>query len=340
MPENKHRATVHLRCEPAARIFRHLIVVGTLVLSLAPVCLAQTEKSVSEYTIGKGDLLAISFWQRPELDANARVDATGNIQLSLIGSIPAAGLTLSQLRNNILNRITPVDIRITQVSVVVREYASSVVYVTGSVARPGKLMFETIPDLWQIILEAGGPLPTAQLNEVMITRARGKDAGKVIRVDLDSALEGENLSALPPVYTGDNVNVPGAVVSPGATIPQAAISNQPTIHVFGQVVTPGVFNFTPEMNLFDAIVLAGGPNTTANMKRVQVFFRGYRQAEVAIIDMQQYMRRSTPLPPLLHPGDAIYVPPKKQFSTFVSQSLRIVFTSTASFFLFRVLQSL
>lgn len=328
-------------CEGMWQAANRMILAAVFVLTFITVSWAQTGKSASEYVIGKGDLLSISFWQRPELNADARVDAAGNIQLSLIGSVPAAGLTLNQLRDNILSRVTPVDIRVTQVAIVVREYASSVVYVTGSVARPGKLVFESIPDLWQIILEAGGPLPTAQLDEVAITRARGKSAGKTIRVDLNSALEKENLSSLPQVYSGDNVNVPGAAVSTAGTIaPTSVSSSQQTIHVFGQVVSPGVFSFEADMNLFDAIVLAGGPNANANMKKVKVFFRGYKQAEVAIVDMERYMNRSTPLPPVLHPGDAIYVPPKKQFSPFLSRTLGIVITSTASFLLFNALQSL
>ncbi|MGH7495686.1 MAG: polysaccharide biosynthesis/export family protein [bacterium] len=334
-----HRVAVNLKREGIYRTVRHLILATAISLSLVLPCLAQTAKRPAEYILGKGDLLSISFWQRPELNSDTRVDAAGAIELPLIGSIPAAGSTLSQLRDEVLNRVTLVDIRITQVSIVVREYASNVVYVTGSVLSPGKLMFETIPNLWQIILEAGGPQPTAKLNEVAITRGRGAEAGKTIQVNLESALNRGDISALPAVYPGDNVNVPGVMAPTGAaTLPSSVSDDRKVVHVFGQVVTPGIFDYKPEMSLFDAIVLAGGPNPTANLKKVQLFFRGQRQAEVAIIDVERYMHRSTPLPPLLHPGDAIYVPPKRQLSPFLSESIRIIFTSSVSLLLVLLLQ--
>jgi protein involved in polysaccharide export with SLBB domain len=196
--------------------------------------------------------------------------------------------------------------------------------------------------LWQVILEAGGPQPTALLNEVTITRGRGAEAGRTVRVDVESALSGGDISALPEIHAGDNVNVPGALPPAGATgagtLPSSIPDDRKVVHVFGQVVTPGVFDFKPEMNLFDAIVLAGGPNAEANMKKVQLFYRGQQQSEVATIDVERYMRRSTPLPPALHPGDAIYVPPKKRVPFLLSETARILITSSASLLLILLLQ--
>lgn len=110
------------------------------------------------------------------------------------------------------------------------------------------------------------------------------------------------------------------------------------VHVFGQVTRPGSFNLDGEMDLFDALVLAGGPTDLANLKDVRLYYRGRRQAEMASINMEKYMNRSTPLPLMLHPGDAIFVPRKKTTPQFVSQAARVVLTSLSSYFIFRILQ--
>lgn len=315
-----------------------------LALLLPALGLTQTQQERREYVIGNGDLLSITFWQRPELNTEARVTAAGTIEMSLIGAVQAAGLTPAKLRDNILSRVSLLDIRVTQAAVIVREYGSKTVYVTGAVLAPGKKSFEAIPNLWQIILEAGGPQPVALLNDVTIIRSGGEETGRTIRVDIAAALERGDFSSLPPVFPGDYINVPSASSVEGGVGAESPLGSsaegREVIHVFGQVIRPGVFDLDKEkeMDLFDALLLAGGPAEGANLKDVRIYFRGRRQAEVASVDMEHYMRRSTPLPLMLHPGDAIYVPRKKAPFPLLSEIARVFITSTASFIIFRLLR--
>jgi polysaccharide export outer membrane protein len=318
-----------------------LICLG-LALSLPAHGLTQTPQERREYVIGNGDLLSITFWQRPELNTEARVTASGTIEMPLIGAIQAAGLTPAKLRDNIVSRVSLLDIRITQAAVIVREYASKTVYVTGAVLSPGKKSFEAIPNLWQIILEAGGPQPMALLNDVTIIRSGGEETGRTIHADLAEALERGDFSSLPPVYPGDYINVPSAApseVGTGSVSTGALISaSGDMVHVFGQVARPGSFNLDKQMDLFDALILAGGPTDLANLKDVRLYFRGRRQAEMASIDMEHYMNRSTPLPLMLHPGDAIYVTRKKAAPPFVFEAIRVVVTSLSGYLIFSILR--
>lgn len=300
---------------------------------------AQSEGDKQEYVIGVGDLLSVKFWQRPELDTEARVSANGKIDLPLVGAIPAAGLTVSRLRSDIVNRISLLDIRITQASIVVREFGSKAVYVTGAVLTPGKLKFETIPNLWQIILEAGGPQSYAQLDEVTVVRGSGPDAGRTLRVDVSKAIERGELTALPPVYPGDNVNVAGAPATMGAEAGAAALPAQSNvIHVIGQVAKPGVFELEKDMDVYDALVRAGGPTQNANLKDVRLYFHGQHQAEVALIDMEKYLKRPAQSPLKLHEGDAVYVPAKRELPRFLSEGIRIFLASTASFIVVQIIR--
>lgn len=322
------------------RMLARWICLALLCASIPQLGLAQSEGEKQEYVIGVGDLLSVKFWQRPELDTEARVSSNGKIEMPLIGSITAAGLTVSRLRQDIVNRISLLDIRVSQASIVVREFGSKVVYVTGAVLTPGKLKFETIPNLWQIILEAGGPQSYAQLNDVTIVRGSGPDAGRSLRVDLTSVIERGELASLPPVYPGDNVSVPGAPttgVEGGGVAPIAATQGK-IIHVIGQVAKPGVYELEKDMDVFDALVRAGGPTELANLKDVRLYFHGQHQAEVALIDMEKYLKKPSPSPLKLHEGAAIYVPRKREMPRYVSEGIRIFLASSASFIVVQIIR--
>lgn len=323
-----------------SRMLVRWICLALLCASVPQLGLAQSEGEKQEYVIGVGDLLSVKFWQRPELDTEARVSSNGKIEMPLIGSITAAGLTVSRLRQDIVNRISLLDIRVSQASIVVREFGSKVVYVTGAVLTPGKLKFETIPNLWQIILEAGGPQSYAQLNDVTIVRGSGPDAGRTLRVDLTSVIERGELASLPPVYPGDNVSVPGAPVTGvegGGVAPLAATQGK-IIHVIGQVMKPGVYELEKDMDVFDAMVRAGGPTELANLKDVRLYFHGQHQAEVALIDMEKYLKKPSPHPLKLHEGAAIYVPRKRELPRYVSEGVRIFLASSASFIVVQLIR--
>lgn len=288
----------------------------------------------TEYIIGAGDLLAIKFWQKPEYNTDTRVNAAGDIQLPLIGTIKTAGSTLNQLKDNIEARISLLDINITQVSVIILEYGSKSIYVTGAVGNPGKLNFEVIPNLWQIILEAGGPLPTAQLKEVTVVRGDGKEAGKILHVNLAEALEQGTLSSLPAIYPGDTIHIVEAATTGATAVTASPLEQRDVVYVFGDVRNPGAFNIDRNMNALDALILAGGPMDTANLRKIRLVYREGGNSGVAIVDIQEYLQGSVPIPLSLHSGDVVYVPKKQAFSPWVEEIIRTLIYTTASYLIF------
>ncbi|MBN1464824.1 polysaccharide biosynthesis/export family protein [candidate division KSB1 bacterium] len=303
---------------------------------------SQSSASDGEYVIGPGDLLTINFWQKPEFNVEARVSASGTIEIPLIGSLMVDGLTPTQLRDTIEGRISLLDVKVTQVSVNVKEYGSKVVYVTGGVLTPGKYNFEAIPNIWQIVLEAGGPTTTAQLDNVAVVRSGKDEKGQIIYVDLARALEAGDLSSLPEIHPGDTINI-SSTENAGKGAGQAATVSSPlqqrsVIYVWGAVTTPGTFSVQKNMDLLEAIIMAGGPSEKADLKQVRLYFRGVQQAEVAIIDMNKYISRAYPLPLQVHSGDAIYVPQKESaflstLSTLLSTLLYVGTTIVVSTFI-------
>src|SRR5512144_2136613 len=155
-----------------------LIVVATLTAcpsrapSPAPPAIGLTDESVvkalwrertsggvrTEPCLGPGDLLEISVFRWPDIQGyRARVSPAGTISLPLLGNRRAAGLTETQLRDQIADGLKHSIMRDPQVSVFVAEYVSQQVSVTGAVARPGLIGLSrdhrTVSDM---ISEAGG----------------------------------------------------------------------------------------------------------------------------------------------------------------------------------------
>lgn len=297
-----------------------------------------------EYKIGPEDILSVTFWQEPGLNNTVRVSQDGTIIMPVIGSITAAGMTPSSLATKIVKRISVFNKKISQASVVVTRYGSKTVYVTGHVMQPGKYAFEKIPNLWKIILEAGGPAETAKLNQVKIVRGSG---GNALRVNLAKFQKKGELSKLPKIYPGDTINVPGRAAETtgsdagtGGGITSAQV-DEDVVYIYGQVARPGGYKFSKNLSVLEAIIIAGGPTPDAKLKEVKIIMRNRRYSSVATIDLERYSKKGTPPPFPLQPGDTIFIPRKKASSFWsmfqggvVSDILRVVVTTATSILLY------
>ncbi len=287
--------------------------------------------SAQEYRIGTEDVLNISFWQQPDLNSIIKVRQDGKVSLPVIGEITAAGLTPAELQKKIVEKISFYNKNISQATVVVAEYNSQKVFVQGQVYRPGKYSFESIPDLWGVITEAGGPAEGADLSNVKIIRG-GDEAGKTILVNLSQMLEKGDLTKLPKLKIGDTIEIPRSILSfggeRGTAVPSYTGRN--VYYIYGQVARPGVFPLDQEVDLLDAIVLAGGPTPTANMKKVKVLIKGASYSSVVEVNLDDYSSKGRPSRLLLHPEDTIVIPARGGFLSRVwSFSRDLIPLSTA-----------
>src|SRR5262249_55319070 len=97
----------------------------------APAAVVRDPRTL-DYTIGPEDMLDIFVWKNPELSRTVPVRPDGKVSLPLVNDIQAAGLTPSQLRDQVtakLNEYVPSP----EVTVMVREVHSVKVAVIGSV---------------------------------------------------------------------------------------------------------------------------------------------------------------------------------------------------------------
>src|SRR3990172_6551008 len=146
--------------------------VGLLVV-VATVTLGPDNSSLAkEYIIGTADVLVISVLDNKELDTVVSVNPGGKITVPLIGDLQAAGLTVSELTQQLTKNFAE-KVKSPQVTVALREVNSYRIYFLGRVARPGVLTSRSEVTLLQAISMAGGLQEGAELSLAYV--ARGKE---------------------------------------------------------------------------------------------------------------------------------------------------------------------
>lgn len=263
-----------------------------------------------EYIIERDDFLAISFWQQPTLNTQIRVAADGTIELPTVGKINSAGYTIEQLEKEIVRQYSFYNAKVTQAKVAVIEFGSKKAYINGQVPRPGKYSFAVMPTLWQLILEAGGPLETANLSQVSLVRGSGTEMGKVSTFDLAEVLNRNAINELPKLMPGDIVYIPAVPGGPAAA-GRSPLKKSSIVYIYGEIANPGEYQYESNTNILEAVIKAGGPTERADLRRVRLMGMDSLHTQVAQINLQKY-HDEPQLPPLaLHGGDTIYIPKRQ-----------------------------
>lgn len=180
-----------------------------------------------DYRIGPNDTLNVTVFQVPDLSVNGvRVDTAGNIQLPLIGTVPAAGRTASELSEAVRQALASSYLQNPQVTVAIAEAASQKVTIDGAVTTPGVFELRGRTTLLQAVAMARGPTPTADLTSVAVFRTI--EGQRMVAVfDLRAIRLGE---AQDPEILGDDVVVVDS--SRLNTTLQSVITSLPALAIF------------------------------------------------------------------------------------------------------------
>ena len=280
-----------------------------VVLSLLVLLAAQNAWG-EEYLIGTDDILSITFWQQPDLNSRVKVKRDGTISLPIIGEVKAEGLSQKKLSSSILEKMSLYNANISQVTVAIEEYNHRKIYVQGEVRSPGGFGFEIIPDLWGAIREAGGPTEFADLSSVSIIR--GSQEPGVSTVDLKAKLKAGSLKGLPELKPKDTIWIPRSSLSgsSGETMP-ASLKRGKLYSIWGEVRSPGAYPFEGQIDLVEAISFAGGPTSSADLKKVRVLRKGNPEGLLQRVDLKDSVEKGNPSPFVILSDDTIIIPPKR-----------------------------
>jgi protein involved in polysaccharide export with SLBB domain len=134
----------------------------------APYGYASASPYEPAYTLDSGDKLRIVVFGQDGITNSYIVDAGGNVNLPLIGSIPARGYTTAQLTQTISERLKQGYVREPHVSVEVETYRPF--FILGEVTTPGQYPYVANMTAETAIAIAGGFAPRANKSKVEITR--------------------------------------------------------------------------------------------------------------------------------------------------------------------------
>jgi polysaccharide export outer membrane protein len=122
----------------------------------------QTSAASPDYRLGPDDFLEVTLYNVPESEAGVtprrtevRVSQEGKITLPLLGDVAVAGLTTSGLEELLRQRYDRY-LRNPQIGILVREYRSQPVTVTGAVRTPGVYPLTGPKTLIDLMSMAGG----------------------------------------------------------------------------------------------------------------------------------------------------------------------------------------
>ena len=284
------------------------------------------------YRLQIGDQLQMAFWEYPELNTNVKISRDGEVILPIIGKQKAAGLTIKQLRAQIIRQMASYNRLVNQLTITVLEFGANVIHVHGLVASPGRYAYEEIPGIWEILLDAGGPLPNARLNNITVVRSQ--DNGRLININLTEALNRQALNTLPPLMAGDNLYIAGTDPAGNVNSPiSGGISpgGKGSIYIVGEVAKPGVYQYAKNMSLIDLIAQAGGHTDKANLNKVTFFTMTESGTELVEINLKEYLEESQRKPiPRLAEGTTVYVSREREFSPFVTQLLFLLISTATT----------
>ncbi len=161
---------------------------------------------MSKVGLGPGDVFELRVYGEETLSGAHRIAPDGSVDVPLVGRVMAEGLTPSAIAERVRDRLKDGFLRDPHVSVYVKEYNSKKVFVLGEVAKPGTFTFTAGMNVIEAVSLAGGFKPSANANNVVVTRRQDGGGDQRIPVPVGRISEGHapNLVLQP----GDIIFVP------------------------------------------------------------------------------------------------------------------------------------
>jgi len=253
----------------------------------SPLTTTTTSASVE---LGPGDLLEIAVLDTPEVSGRFRVNASGEITMPLIGTVPVKGSSPERAQALIASKLMQGDfIKDPQVTVFVSEYASQMVYVVGEIQKPGAYPLMGSHRVMDFISAAGGLTPRAAESAKLTPH---NDPAHPVRLVLGAEDPAENLE----LHPGDSLMV----------------EQTGLVYVLGDVNRPGGFAMDrhARLTLLRALALAEGTSPTASSHKTMLIRTGPSGRTQEELDLKKMVKGEVADMPLQE-GDIVYVPSRR-----------------------------
>jgi len=151
--------------------------IGSILLALSLLCacaspvshLADLPKDMDKpYLLGAGDTLQIVVFGEMDLSGPVKIADNGMLSMPLIGTIPAQGLTVAQLQQQLVKKLDANAVKSPNVTVTITEYRPF--FILGEVKNPGSYPYMPNMTVLTAIAVAGGFTPRAAQDSISVTR--------------------------------------------------------------------------------------------------------------------------------------------------------------------------
>lgn len=274
-------------------IFDYPVTTFEPVLSISP---------PAQYRVGPGDELVISVWGQVQLNQSLTINREGNIIIPDVGQVTVNGLTLEQIRERLLQRMSQVYSSLSgradagsQLDVSIGKLRTIQVFVLGDVNHPGGYTISSMSTAFKALYYAGGPTLDGSLRDIRINRGNREAA----RIDFyNYALRGDQSGDV-RLQDGDIIFVPPVGK-------RAALA--------GRVLRPAVYELRNDERLGDLIGMSGGVRFDARIDRIHIErivpFAMQQQFRHTVLDIDVRFENDMELLSSEHPveaGDVITV---------------------------------
>lgn len=145
------------------------------------------------YRIQPGDELEVRFFHTPDQNVTLAVRPDGMISLPLVYELRVAGRTIEEVRRDLVERYSQ-ELASPEIAVILRTFAHYSVHVGGEVDNPGVLQLAGPLTVLQAVFEAGGFLPTASPENVLVVRREDDGGYELVAADLKAVLNGQDVT--------------------------------------------------------------------------------------------------------------------------------------------------
>ena len=200
--------------------------------------------------------------------------------------------------------------------------SNQAVKIIGGIARPGRYKWSDEMNLLDLIAEAGGPTAIADTTNIqIIPKKTNKGNVHTIKFNLKRFMaDGGNLSVVPTIKAGYTINIPEVDRKESNEKMNWTQQDAKTVvYVFGEVKSPGRYNFDNKLNFLDILSAASGPTDKADLHDVHLIDRQGIYPQVVHVNLSLYFETGDAelIPPVLS-GDAVFVPEKDKEYTEIN----------------------
>ena len=259
------------------------------------------------YTLGPGDVIQIrGLGEKDFQERTFRIETNGEIELPIIGTIKATGLTVEQFQTELNNRLKVFYVN-PQATVTLVQFRSEPVFFIGSFNAPGIYPLQGRRTLVEMLTLVGGLAPNAS-RRIRVTRR--KEMGPI---ELPSAVEDPNGKGMtlevPLNVLTQDINPPEDIL----LMPYDVVSAERAelVYLSGSVTRPGGYELGEKetISALQVLSLAGGVTSDASPQNARILrpiSKSPRRAEIPL-NLKQSMEGQGRDAYLL-PGDVLYVP--------------------------------